>query len=70
MGQTNIEWVKRLMDNLIDLGLWEVTYNPKPIPIRHYDYDFCHDEYDGENGLCGNASSVLDAINQIIEIEL
>lgn len=47
---------------------WNISYNPKPIPNRSFDYDFYHDDYDGENGLCGNAASVEDAIEQIKEI--
>ena len=49
---------------------WSITYNPKPIPDRRYDYDFVHEDYDGPgNGLCGTAASVIDAIEQIAEIE-
>ncbi len=50
---------------------WTITYNPKPIPDRRFDYDFVHDEYDGcdgGNGLCGTAPSSEDAVNQIVEI--
>lgn len=50
---------------------WSITYNPKPIPVRCHDYDFVHDNYDGAdggNGLCGTASSIDDAIEQIEEI--
>lgn len=47
---------------------WHVAYNPKPIPDRSHDYDFWHDDHDGENGLCGTASSLDDAIDQIKEI--
>lgn len=48
---------------------WQVHYNPKPIPLRHFDYDFSHENFDGENGLAGNAASIQGAINQIQEIE-
>lgn len=51
---------------------WHIVYSPKPIPDRRHDYDFWHDNYDGAdggNGLCGTASSVGDAIEQIKEIE-
>ena len=30
---------------------WKIVYNPKPIPDSQFDYDFHHDEYDGENGM-------------------
>jgi hypothetical protein len=51
---------------------WSIEYNPKPIPDRRFDYDYWHDDYDGSdggNGLCGTASSVVDAMEQIAEIE-
>jgi hypothetical protein len=47
---------------------WTITYNPKPIPNREHDYDFVHDNYDGENGLCGTAKDYLNAIHNIFEI--
>lgn len=52
---------------------WTITYNPKPIGIRSFDYDFVHDDYDyctveGDNGLCGSGSSVVDCLKQIKEI--
>lgn len=49
---------------------WTITHNPKPIPNSQHDYDFVHENYDGENGLCGTASSATNAIDQIFEIEL
>ena len=48
---------------------WTITHNPKPIPTRSMDWDFISDEYDGENGLCGTAPSLVNAIEQIMEIE-
>jgi hypothetical protein len=39
---------------------WTITYNPKPIPTRDDDWDYVHDDYDGENGLRGTAGSYLD----------
>ena len=49
---------------------WSVTYNPKPIPYSAFDYDFSHENYDGVDGeLCGTASSVVDAVMKIKEIE-
>ena len=49
---------------------WTITKNPKPIPSRNDDYDFVHEDYDGENGLCGTAKSPIHAIQQILEIEI
>lgn len=48
---------------------WHISYNPKPIPDKSHDYDFHHDDYDGENGLCGTAKDIEDAVKQINEIE-
>ena len=48
---------------------WSVVFNPKPIPSRNFDYDFTHENFDGENGLCGTAASIKDAAQQIFEIE-
>ena len=51
---------------------WRIEKNVKPIPDRRHDYDFWRDDYDGAdggNGLCGTASSIIDAIEQIKEIE-
>lgn len=49
---------------------WTIQKNIKPIPDRSFDFDFWHENHDGENGLCGTASNVIDAINKINEIEL
>lgn len=50
---------------------WNISHNPKPIPDRRFDYDFWHDNYDGDaNSLAGTAASYADAIAQIKEIEL
>jgi hypothetical protein len=48
---------------------WHIMKDIKPIPNRSFDWGFYHDDYDGENGLCGTASSVKDALEQIDEIE-
>jgi hypothetical protein len=48
---------------------WTITYNPKPIPTRDDDWDYVHDDYDGENGLCGTAGSYLEAIRHILDRE-
>jgi len=47
---------------------WHVEYMPKPIPDRRFDYDFWHDDNDVDGLLCGAASSVHDAIEQILEL--
>ena len=48
---------------------WNIDRDRKPIPDRQFDYDFWHDDHDGDNNLSGNGSSVDDCINQIREIE-
>jgi len=48
---------------------WNIEFNPKPIPLRCCDWDFWHDDNDGENCLSGVASSEADAKKQIKEIE-
>lgn len=50
---------------------WSIEKNVKPIPDRSHDYDFSHENYDGAdggNGLCGTASSEIDAMEQIREL--
>jgi hypothetical protein len=56
------------MDKKIPEG-WYIEYAPPPIPLRQFDYEYWHDSYDGENGLCGMAASVNAAIEEIEEIE-
>ena len=49
---------------------YTIFYNPKPIPTVLYDYNFCHEDYDGEGDpRCGTAASTADAMQQINEIE-
>ena len=51
---------------------WQIRYDPKPIPIRDFDWDFVHPNYDGAdggNGLAGNAASIEECIKHIKEIE-
>ena len=48
---------------------WTIKHDTKPIPDRSFDWDFWHDNHDGDNGLCGNASSITDALEQIADIE-
>ena len=47
---------------------WEITYSPKPIPVRVYDYDAVHHDYDGpEDGRCITGDSVDDQLEQLIQ---
>jgi len=48
---------------------WTIERNLKPIPNRSFDIDFYHADHDGDNGLCGTASNLKDALEQIAEIE-
>ena len=51
---------------------WSIEFNPKPIPLRQFDYDFSHEDYDGcdgGNGLAGCGESIEDCVKQIKEIE-
>ena len=48
---------------------WNIELNPKPIPDRSFDYDFWHDDHDGDNGLSGSAASFDDAVQDILRIE-
>ena len=48
---------------------WTISYNPPPIPMRDFDYDFSHVDYDGDSELCGVGASVGDCIRQIEELE-
>jgi hypothetical protein len=45
---------------------WTITYNPKPIPTGKHDYYFVHENFDGENGLCGTGSSIQNCLDEII----
>lgn len=58
-----------MLKHTIKYGQWTITYNPKPISVRHFDYDFVHDEYDLDSDLCGTAKSVDECIVQINYIE-
>ena len=46
---------------------WHIEYNPKP--IRGLDWDYWHDDHDGENGLSGTGSSFNNYLNQIEDRE-
>jgi len=52
---------------------YTITFNPKPIPSRQFDYDFCHDDYDGaidaKDPRGGSAASAEEAKNEIDLIE-
>ena len=49
---------------------YDIRYAPKPIPTVLHDYNFCHEDYDGEGDpRCGTAPSTADAMQQIREIE-
>ena len=54
-------------------GNWEITHNPKPVPMRGFDWDYCHRDFDGapDSGdrRCGYAASATDAMKAIDEIE-
>lgn len=52
---------------------YDITYDPKPIPDRSCDYNFCADGYDGapDSGdrRCGTAPSIEAAKVAIDELE-
>ena len=48
---------------------WTVSYNPKPIPDRSFDWDYVHDDYDEGSDLCGAVAHLVTAIMEIEEIE-
>jgi hypothetical protein len=49
---------------------WEITYNPKPIPVRVYDYEAVHKDYDGlEENRCFTGESVQALKDRIDELE-
>ncbi len=48
---------------------WNIEYNCKPIPDRGHDWDYWHDNHDGENGLCGTAASESHALELIEETD-
>jgi hypothetical protein len=46
-----------------------ITYDPPAIPIRHWDWQYAHEAYDGpEDGRCGAAASLEDAKQQIDDL--
>lgn len=51
---------------------WHIIYDPKPIPVRAFDWEFYHDDHDGTpetDHLCGLASSEEAARQAIEDIE-
>ena len=49
-------------------GYW-IKYDPPGIPIRHWDWHYAHEDYDGpEDGRCGAAASLEDAKQKIDDL--
>lgn len=47
---------------------WHLSWNPKPIPTKAYDWDWGHDDYDGPGDTrCGSAASVLGCLEEILD---
>jgi len=47
---------------------YSISFDPKPIPYRDYDYNFAHKDYDGpEDKRCGNGGSIEDCKDKIDE---
>ena len=48
-----------------------ISFEPKPIPNRAYDWDYMHEDYDGapdaEDGRCGNGGTLQSCKDQIDE---
>jgi len=48
---------------------YSISFDPKQIPYRDFDFNFSHVDYDGpEDKRCGNGASVSDCQDQIDEI--
>ena len=48
---------------------YTISFDPKPIPYRDFDFDFAHVDYDGpEDKRSGHGASVSDCQDQIDEI--
>lgn len=48
---------------------YSISFDAKPIPLRDFDFDFAHKDYDGPGDKrCGNGASVSDCQDQIDEI--
>ena len=51
-------------------SLYHITYDPKPIPLRGFDWDWCNDDYCGPGDpRCGNAGSLDACITEINDLE-
>ena len=52
---------------------YTISYDPKPIPHRSFDWDFGHDDYDGaldsNDYRCGNGASIEHCKQQIDDME-
>ena len=55
---------------------YRITYNPKPIPTRQFDWDFVHQDYDGAEdandhraGSSASLEACKDEIDYLEEIE-
>lgn len=46
-------------------GKWLITYDPKPIPDRRFDWNCEHDHYDGET--CSDMYFCAESIKAAIE---
>lgn len=58
-------------DGSISYKGYVISYNPPPIPVRDFDYVYCHTDYDGPGDpRCGVTSSIEDAKREIDEFEL
>jgi len=49
----------------VRIGSWKISYNPKPIPDRRFDFDGENLNFDGENGLCFSAANIEEVIHDI-----
>lgn len=48
---------------------YTITHNPKPIPYRGADWDFCHKDWDLDDPRIGAAASAAECRAEIDEIE-
>ncbi len=49
---------------------YTIRLDPPPIPTRQFDWQYCHDDYDGPpDSRCGAAASAPLCIVEIDEIE-
>lgn len=49
---------------------WRITYDPPPIPVRHFDWQFQHEGYDGapdSNDIRYGAAATLEEAKQEID---